>query len=147
MFWIENFKFWFSVKKGNSSNVDNTQKTIIKPKGDGNIIVTGNGNAIQAGDINITNNTDYQTNYTLEIERLAPLVTNFNPTAASEAEFNTLFAKLNDVETVYCKIQPSSIQNENFPQVWQSAIMLLVEWRKRHNKDTTVLEGMKTRYQ
>ena len=158
MFWIENFKFLFSVKKGNSSNVDNTQKPIIKSKGggvtgSGNITVTGNGNTIQAGDItnnvaNITNNIDYQKNYDLEGERLKTLFKEFNPTTASEAEFNTLFTKLNDVEREYNNLPPHLLkQNENFPKAWQCAIILLINWREKHNKDTTVLEGMKTRYQ
>ncbi len=140
MFWIENFKFLFSVKKGNSSNVDNTQKTIIKSK--------GGGNAIHVGNTNITNNIDYQKNYDFEVRPCRQLLEQFNPIAASEAEFNTLFTKLNDAEREYNNLPPHLLkQNENFPTVWQSAIILLIKWREKHNKDTTVLEGMKTRYQ
>ena len=90
MFWIENFKFWFSFKKGKSSNVDNTQKTIIKSK--------GNTYATNVGNTTTINNIDYQKNYDFEVRPCRQLLEQFNPIAASEAEFNTLFAKLNDVE-------------------------------------------------
>lgn len=138
---IKNFTVRLSVKKGNSSNVDNTGNTIIKSK--------GNTYATNVGNTTTINNIDYQKNYEFEVLKLQPLCEKFNPITALEAEYNALFTKLNDVDREYNNLLPQHLlkQNENFPQVWQSAIMLLVEWRKRHNKDTTVLEGMKTRYQ